>query len=349
MTKDSTAQLRPIQSVFRFATWSVVTAVILLFTAIATLFLVNSNLPWEWARLSLAAVYVLFVLGLFVGIKPRWKAIPLWAILFALVYLWYMLIQPSNDRDWRPEVANVASVEFEGDIATVHNIRNFRYRSLDDVDEDWATRTYDLSTVRSVDLYFSYWGPTDIAHTIFSFGFEDGSYLAVSVETRNEVGETYNPVASFFKNYELIYVLADERDVIALRTNTRLEDTYLFPMSMPPEVVRTLLTDILTRTDDLSRAPAFYATIKHNCTTSLLAHLNKVRAERVPFSLKLLLNGYIPQLAYERGTLPTDAPFEEVMQRYAISAKALKSGVGPHFSTTIREGLSLSPYSQDDR
>lgn len=334
-----------LRTVALLATWSLAGVVIALLTAIAGLFLYVSSFPWEWVRIVFAVAYVMLVVGLFAFIKPRWKAVPLFLALFALVYLWYALIPASNHRDWLSDVARVASVDFDGDRVTVHNVRNFRYRSEDDYDEIWETRVYDLSTIRSLDLYFSYWGPRDIAHTMLSFGFENGDYLAISVETRKEVGETYDPLRSFFKQFELIYILGDERDLIALRTNTRLEDTYLFPMSMPPENRRALLVDILSRADELGREPAYYATIEHNCTTTLLGHLNKVEERPVRFSFKLLLNGYIPELAYERGNLPTDAPLEEVMQRYAISAKARKVGVGPGYSEAIREGIKPFPRS----
>ncbi|MEE8153939.1 MAG: DUF4105 domain-containing protein [Phycisphaerales bacterium] len=336
---------RTLRTIKRLTTWLLASVVIAVLTAVAGLFLYVSSFPWEWARSVLAAVFVLLVAGLFVFIKPRWKAGLLFVGLFALVYLWYALIPASNDRDWLPDVARVASVGFDGDRVTIDNVRNFRYRSEDDFDEVWETRVYDLSKLRSVDLYFSYWGPRDIAHTMLSFGFENGDYIAVSVETRKEVGETYDPLRSFFKQFELIYILGDERDLIALRTNTRLEDTYLFPMSMPPENRRAFLVDILNRADELGREPAYYATIKANCTTALLGHLNKVAERPVRFSFKLLLNGYIPELAYERGNLPNDAPFEEVMQRYAISAKAREGGVGPGYSEMIREGIEPFPRS----
>ena len=328
-------------------TWLLAGVVIALLTVVADLFLYVGSFPWAVARLLVAVAFVLVVVGLFVFIRPRWKAALLFVVLFALVYLWYALIPASNDRDWLPDVSRVASVDIDGDRVTIDNVRNFRYRSEDDYDEVWETRTYDLSTLRSVDLYFSYWGPRDIAHTMLSFGFENGEYLALSVETRKEVGETYDPLRSFFKQFELIYILGDERDLIALRTNTRLEDTYLFPMYMSPEERRALLVDVLIRADKLGREPGHYATIKHNCTTSLLGHLNKVLEEPVRFSWKLLLNGFIPELAYERGTLPTDAPFEEVMQRYAISAKAREAGVGPEFSASIREGIGPPARSPD--
>jgi len=320
-------------------TWSVAAVVIALLTVVEALFLYVAAVPWAWVRILLAAALVLAVVGMFMFIRPRWKSALLCAILFALVYVWYALIPASTDRVWLPDVARAVSVDFDGDQVTIHNVRNFRYRSESDYDEVWETRTYDLSTIRSLDLYFSYWGSRDIAHSMFSFGFENGDYLAVSVETRKEVGETYDPLRSMFKRFELIYILGDERDLIAVRTNTRLEDTYLFPMSRSPEARRALLIDILNRADELGREPAYYGTIAHNCTTTLITHLNKVDEQPVRFSWKLLMNGFIPELAYERGKLPTDAPFEEVMQRYAISAKARETGLGPGYSASIREGL----------
>jgi hypothetical protein len=328
-------------------TWSLVGVVIALLTVVGGSFLYVASLPWPWARVLLAVAFVLLVVGLFIFIKPRWKAALLFVGVFALVYLWYALIPASNDREWLPDVARVVSVDFDGDMVTVNNVRNFRYRSETDYDEVWEARVYDLSTLRSVDLYFSYWGPSDIAHTMLSVGVENGGYLVLSVETRKEVGETYDPLRSFFKQFELIYILGDERDLIALRTNIRLEDTYLFPMFMSPEERRALFVDILTRADELRREPVYYATIKHNCTTTLLAHLNRVLEQPVRFSFKLLLNGFIPELAYERGNLPTDAPLEVVMQRYAISAKAREIGVGPEYSKSIREGIGPAARNPD--
>ena len=337
----------PVRTLGLLAVWSAFGIVIALLTMVSGLFLYVSSLPWEWARITLTAAYLVLVAILFVFIRPWRKALLVFLGLFALTCLWYALIPASNQRNWLPDVAHVASVSFDGDRVTVHNVRNFRYRSEDDYDQDWETRVYDLSTLRSVDLFFSYWGPRDIAHTMISFGFENGDYLAVSVETRKEVGETYDPLRSFFKQFELVYILGDERDLIALRTNTRLEDTYLFPMSLSAGQRRELLVSILRRADELGREPAYYATIENNCTTSLLGHINEVEERPVRFSFKLLLNGYIPELAYERGNLPTDAPFEEVMQRYAISVKAKNAGPGPDYSKAIREGIIPFERSPD--
>jgi hypothetical protein len=312
--------------------------VVALLTALGTLFLNFSNLPWAWARTGLATIFVIVVVGLFVILKPRWKALVAFAILYCLIVVWFTLIPASNDRDWQTDVAETARAEIDGDTITIENVRNFWYRSDDDYDARWETRAYDVSRLQTLDITFSYWASRAIAHTMLSFGFDDGQYLCLSVETRKEVGEVYAPLASFFKRFELIYVLGDERDLLALRTNFRREDTYVFPSAMGPDKVRALLLDILERVNQLADRPEHYRTIRHNCMTSLLRHIDKVHERRSEFSFKMLFNGYVPELAYERGDMPTDAPLEEVLQRYAISAKARASDVDADFSTRIREG-----------
>ncbi len=183
------AHRNPLPTVARVVAWFVVGVFVILLSTIASLFLFVASLPWEWARFVLVGAFVVATVSLFIFLKPRWKAALAFLGLFGAVFLWYWMIPASNDRQWQPDVARVVSVDINGDIATIHNIRDFRYRSETDYDESWETRTYDLSTLSTVDLCFSYWGPRDIAHTMLSFGFENGDYLVVSVEARKEVGE----------------------------------------------------------------------------------------------------------------------------------------------------------------
>ena len=142
----------------------------------------------------------------------------MFALLFLAVLVWFFSLKPSNDRDWMPDVAKVAWVQVDGDRLTVHNIRNFEYRSETDFTPRWEDRTYDLSRLRSFDFMLVYWGSPSIAHAMVSFGFDDGQYLAVSIETRKEKPKSYSTVQGFFRQYELIFIFADERDVIGLRT-----------------------------------------------------------------------------------------------------------------------------------
>ncbi len=328
---------RLIFRLLRIAAWTAVTPLVAILTFLGTLFLHFSPLPWAAVRDVLAAAFALAVIGGFILLKPRVKALGLFAVLFGLVVLWFRLIPASNDRNWQPDVARTAYTERDGEKLTVHNVRNFHYRSETDFDQHWETRTYDLSKLERFDMFFCYWGPQDIAHTMLSFVFGDGQFLAVSVECRKTVGETYSPVSSFFKQFELIYLLADERDLVALRTNCRKEDVYLFPRPLPPDKVRILLLDILASVDSLHQRPDFYRTIRDNCTTSLIRHFRKV--EPVKLGWTEIFNGMMPHRAYEQGKIPTDAPFEEVMRRFYVTEKGQACGEGPDYSSCIRAGL----------
>ena len=339
---------RAIVTGLRIVAWSIAGLLIACLTALSGLFLACSPLPFPWVRYVLAIAFVIGVVALFVLLKPRWKALLAFGGLFGLVLLWFVLIPASNDRDWQPGVARLASADVDGDRVTVHNVRNFHYRSENDFDQKWETRSYDLARLNQVDLLMSYWGSSEIAHTMLTFGFEDGSYLTLSVGPRPEVGEGYAPIQSFFKAFELVYTFADERDLIALRTNYRGESVYMFPFTLSGAERRVLFLDVLRRANELAEKPEFYMTISDNCTTALVRHLDHARKRPIKCSIDLLLNGYIPRLAYERGDLPTDAPLEVVMQRYAISAKAQAAGVGPDFSQRIREGLGQVLNAPDE-
>lgn len=320
--------------------WIFVSPVILLLTAFNTLFLWNTSLAWAPARGALAVLFVGSIIAALIRWRMRFRAMVFSCLIIVAVLAWYHFLPPSNDRDWAPEVARAASAGIEGDRLTIENVRNFRYRTEGDFVETWESRSYDLRQLETVETYFCYWGPKDIAHTMLTFGLADGEQLCLSVEVRKETHEVYSPIASFFKKFELIYIFGDERDLVALRTNHRQEDVYLFPSTLPPEKVRILLMDILTRVNSLADTPEFYGTIKDNCTTSLVGHINEVRDEPIRFSIELLLNGHIPEMAWSRGKIgDRDTPFETVKSRYAISARAQAYGDGPDYSQQIREGL----------
>lgn len=321
------------------ALWLLLTPMVLVSLSLGAMFLHFTSLPGPMARTALAVVFVLGSISLFVFVRPVIKAVGAYAALFASIFAWYHLIPASNARQWMIDVEMTAYCERAGDELILHHMRHFAYRTSADYDVKWETQTFDLAGLQTLDVFFCYWGSRDIAHTMFSFGFEDGRFLCVSVETRKEVGEEYSPIASFFKRFELIYVLGDERDLVALRTNVRLEDVYLFPSHLSVQEIRALLDDILARVNSLNEKPEFYRTLRDNCTTSLLTHLNRARRTPISFDVSLIFNGWYPERAYREGQIPNDAPFEEIMRRFAISEKARSSGVGEDFSQRIRAGL----------
>jgi hypothetical protein len=224
------------------------------------------------------------------------------AALWGALYFWWTGIAPRNDRPWQPDVANPATVTFDGSRVTIQNVRNFEYRSETDYTPRWETRTYDLDRVRGMDLYLSKWGSPYIAHTIMSWDFDgDAPPLAISIETRKEVGEQYSAVRGFFRQFELYYVVADERDVIRLRTDFRGEQVSLYRLAAPPERARRLLVAYLEEVERLARTPEWYNAFDHNCTTTIRLHVLQIGLPQ-PWDWRILVNGHIDELLYERGS-----------------------------------------------
>ncbi len=203
----------------------------------------------------LAAVFVLAAGFISWRVRPVWRLWATFALLFVAIQVWWLRIEPSNDREWMSDVARLPVVTFDGDRITIQNVRNFEYRSETDFDERWETRTYDLDELIGVDMFLSYWGSPMIAHTIASWEFSDGQHLAISIETRKEVGEAYSAVLGFFRQFELYYVVADERDVIGVRTNHRGEEVYLYRLRTKVPAARAVL-DRVSRVGQPARLEA---------------------------------------------------------------------------------------------
>jgi Domain of unknown function (DUF4105) len=255
---------------------------------------------------------------------------------FAALCAWWFSIAPRNDRDWQRDVARPARASSAGRRVSLENVRNFAYRSETDYDERWETRTIDLDRITGVDLYLSHWGSPHIAHTIASWQFEGDRPLAISIETRKEVGESYSALLGFFRRYEIYYVVADERDVVLLRTNMRNEDVYRYPIRLDAARARALLVDYLEEVNRLDQRAEWYNALTDNCTTAIRRHVQRALGH-TPFSWKILANGHYPELLYERAAIDTSRPFAEVRARAAVSARAKAIGDVQDFSAWIRE------------
>jgi Domain of unknown function (DUF4105) len=275
----------------------------------------------------LAAIVRPFLRGLAVALLP-----------VAAVALWWTSIPPSNTRDWAPDVARTARATFDGSRVTIENVRNFKYRSESDYEQRWETRTLNLDGIHGVDLFLSFWGPTQIAHTIASWEFDDGQNLAISIETRKEKGESYSALRGFFRQYELYYVVADERDLIGLRTNYRGEQVYLYRIRVPTSQARALLVDYLDEFNRLADHPQWYNALTQNCTTTIRGHAQSAGAGG-RLDWRLLANGHLDELLYERGQIDTDLPLGDLRARSNITEKAKAAGDSPDFSDRIRQGL----------
>jgi hypothetical protein len=248
---------------------------------------------------------------------------------------------PSHFRDWTPEQAVLPTADLRGSQVTVRNVRNCQYYANDIYLVDYYDKSFDLNNVRSVDFIVApFAGMPALAHTMLSFKIvgPDGlpDYLAVSVETRKERTEEYNPVKGSANQYELIYVLADERDVIQYRTNYSGQDVYLYQTTATPEASRMLLVDVLNRTNQLAAQPEFYDTLTNNCTTNIVNHINRVRPNRVFSDLRVLLPGYSDELAYDQGLIAARGSFLETKQQAYINPYAHRYAGRDDFSRMIR-------------
>jgi hypothetical protein len=277
--------------------------------------------------LLLAALVRPFLRGLVAALLP-----------VVIVAAWWSSIPPSNTRNWAPDVARTARATFDGSRVTIENVRNFKYRSETDYDQRWETRTYDLDKIRGVDLFLSFWGPTQIAHTFLSWDFDDGQHLAISIETRKEVGESYSALRGFFRQYELYYVVADERDLVGLRTNYRGETDYLYHIRIPAADARALLVGYLEEVNRLADRPQWYNALTQNCTTSIRSRVQDIGAGG-RLDWRLLVNGHIDQLLYERGQINTSLPLAELRARSNITERARAADDSTDFSAQIRKGL----------
>jgi hypothetical protein len=295
-------------------------------------------------RIALAAVPAVCLLVLLAGValrRSRRYALIGFLVLFGLLLGWWQTTKPSNDRPWQPEVAVLSYASIDGDLVTVHNIRNFDYRSETDFTPAYYDKTFDLRGLKGVDLVTSYWMGPAIAHTFVSFDFGKQGHLAISIESRKAKGQAYSSILGFFRNYELYYVVADERDVIRLRTNYRRdppEDVYLYRVRTTAQSTRRIFLDYLKTINALKRQPEFYNTLTDNCTNSIWLHA-RVNPGHLPFSWKILLSGHVPAYLYEEGRLDTRLPFDELQRRSHINEKAQAADDAIDFSQRIRAGL----------
>lgn len=273
------------------------------------------------------------------GIKRIGYALILLLIFFTA---WQGLKKVPTEGNWQEQHAIVSTAEFNGDLVTVKNVRNFRYYPTEkDAHPDYYDKTYDLTQVKRV-WYISepFNESKSIAHTLVSFEFENGDFLAISIEARKTKDQVYSIRKGILRTYPLIYIAADERDVVLLRANLRKDKVYIYPVKLEkPENGRLLLTDMLTRMNELTTTkPAWYNTIFSNCTSSIASHVNNITPGRIfKLSWQLLLTASADELALRQGLLDTDLPIEEARETYSINEISEQVGDTPNYSAEIRK------------
>ena len=292
----------------------------------------------EGARIAAGCVFALAMLAAaFLIARRKWKRALAPLALAPVVLIWWQTLVPSNDRDWALDVSRPAITQVNGDTFTVENVRNFDWRTETDFTPRWETRTYDLSKLNEVDLFASYWAGEDIAHILVGFGFSDNQRLVWSIELRRTKTQTYSALASFFKQSELVFLAADERDIIRLRTNVRGENVRMFPLRLKPQVARRLLLEYAEMANNYALNPRWYNTITANCTT-MVFRIARALNPLAPFDWRVLLSGHFPELVYDHGGIDNSIPFAQWRQKAQIdkAAQAADQLDSVAFSKAIR-------------
>ncbi len=307
----------------------------------ATVAIFYSNLPVFirlWCALFFAIVSLLALVGKYSTRRTRLGFLAV----FALVLSWWLSMSPSNNRNWQPDLTTLSHADIAGDKVTIHNIRNNDYRTETDFTVRHYDKTFNLSKLKGIDLFLVYWGSPNIAHTMMSFDFEEQGNVCFSIETRKEKGEGYSTTKGFFRQYEIIYVVADERDLVRLRTNYREngegEDVYLYRVNATPEIARKIFLSYLKEVNRLKERPQWYNAMTGNCTTSILKHTMPYDPN-AGLDWRLIVNGYVDEMLYERKTIDTSLPFPDLKKLSFINQKAQAADKDPAFSRLIRLGL----------
>jgi hypothetical protein len=305
----------------------------------AVLAIYYSNLPWAGLRTILAGAFAAFAIwALWLSRQRRMSVVFL--VMFFGVVAWWIAIPPSHNRQWRPEVAVMPRAVIDGDHVRLTGVRNFDYRSRNDFTVRYEEREVSLSHLIALDFYVSYFTEGPVGHTFVSFIFDNAPPLAISIETRPEVGEGFAPVASLFKQFELIYVVGEERDVVGVRTNHRHEPVYLYRLNASAADARRLLLVYLTRINELADRPEFYHLLTNSCTINIVRYANAA-GRRGRFDIRHLLNGLIDSYLYHSGRIDTTLPFDELRRGSLINEAARAADGTADFPQRIRLSLPI--------
>lgn len=309
------------------------------FAVWAALAINYSNLLVPWLRTTLAVAYAAFaVWAMWIAPTPRRRA--LLALVSLAVVAWWATITAAQDRAWRTEVGVLPRAYVDGDRVRITGVRDFDFRSRDDFTVRYKEREVSLAHLTGVDLFISYWMTGPIGHTFVSFTFDNAPPVSISIETRPEVGEGYSPLASMFKQYELIYVVGDERDLVRLRTNFRDEEVFLYHIRMSPEAARRLFLIYLDRINELATRAEWYHLLSNSCTINIVRYANTA-GRTGGLDWRHVLNGLIDRYLYATGRLDTTFDFAELRRRSNITEVARNTPDTPEFSQRIREGLPV--------
>lgn len=328
----------PRMTAVKFLFWSIIWVALFLCSlwAVGALYF---DFPLEALRLPVAISFVITILAIVIFASGRKRKGILTFAAFIIVVLWWFSLKPKDSGQWQPDVAQTAWAEIEGDLVTIHNVRNCEYRTENDYTPNWETRSVHLSQINGMDIAITYWGSPWIAHPIISFRFGDALPLSFSIETRKRIGQEYSALRGFYRQFTLTYIPADERDLLRLRTNYRKgEEVYLYRLIATPEATRQRFLEYVQTLNELHSRPRWYNAVTTNCTTAI--RTQRPANERMPWDWRILLNGKGDELLYEHHLIATAGlSLHELKERSHINDRARAADHDPEFSQRIREGL----------
>jgi len=220
----------------------------------------------------------------------------------------------------------------------INGVRDFDYRSRNDFTVRYQEREVSISHLTSIDFFVSYFLIKPVAHTFLSFNFDNAPPVCISIETRPEEGRGFEPIPSLFKQFELIYIVGDERDLVGVRTNFRGEDVYLYHIRTTPDRARKLFRIYLDRINELANQPEFYNLLTNSCTINIVRYL-RMAGKAWRFDFRYVLNGFVDSYLYSLGLLDTDLPFAELRLRSRINDAAQAGNNSSDFSERIRAAV----------
>lgn len=258
-------------------------------------------------------------------------------VIVGSIIVWQLMLKPSNFRNWSPDQDTLPSAEINGSLVTIHNIRNFTYQSTTNYTPSYYDNSFDLNKIKQIWYIVEPFASYGAAHTFLSFEFEGNKFVSISVEIRKEKGEKFSPIKGLFKQFELMYVVADEQDVVKLRSNYRKDKVYVYPIKSTKEGAQNVFMSMVQSMNSLHDKPEFYNTLLNNCTTKIAKHVNKVSPGHIPWNYSFVLPSNSDRHAFNLGLIETtETDFEKVRSSHQINTLAEKYADDENFSLKIR-------------
>ena len=291
----------------------------------------------NWDRALLALGYALIVLLTMLALGSRRRRFLGWVVFISLVAVPWSLKKPVQQADWKPTASRLPLALTEGNTVTFHNFRHFDYDDTGKPTERWESRSVDLSKLEGLDFVHHALGDGMLAHPLLSFNFGDDGRIAFSVEARFRKGQEFSPLRGLYKQYSLIYLVGDERDFLKDRAIVRNEPVRLYRLTYPPERIREIFLETIETMNGLREKPRFYNSLTTNCTTSYIRQAPAGKRPR--FDYRIILNGFMESLFYERGLIAAEGlSLKDLVDQAAINEAAREAREDPAFSDRIREG-----------